>query len=74
MARHRIATFLSEEQLKFLDALSATAKFSGGSKLPKTKIIAAFIDAIQEAGIDADGVKSQEELKRRILEAIEGIK
>jgi len=70
MARHRIATFLTEEQLKFLEALSIKAKFSGGCKLPKTKIISAFIDAVQAAGIDVEGVKSQKELKERILKAI----
>ena len=72
MTRHRIATFLTEEQVKFLDTLSAKAKFSGGTKLPKTKIISAFLDVVREAGVNVEGVKSQKELKERILKAMRG--
>jgi len=67
---HRIAAFLTEEQVKFLDSLSARAKFSGGAKLPKTKIISALIEAIRESKIDVQGVRSQEELKERILKVV----
>lgn len=58
---------LNKKQLCFLDEISKNCKFSGGKKLCRTSIIRAFLKAAQKLDIDASGIKSEEELKERML-------
>jgi hypothetical protein len=55
---------------KWFQKLSTTMKSTGGYKMPRSYIIRAFLDAVMTLNIDVSGVKTQEELKKRILEAI----
>lgn len=60
---------LNREQVCFLNEISKRAKFSGGRKLSRTAILRAIIKAARNLGINATGVKTEKELKGRVLEA-----
>ncbi|MEW6189901.1 MAG: hypothetical protein AB1466_07355 [Actinomycetota bacterium] len=66
----RVSTFLTRPQVEFLDDLSRQMKFSGGYKLPRTKIIRATLSVFMELGIDVSGVKSEKELEERIRNGV----
>ena len=61
----KLSVFLNHEEDAYLENLASTAKFSGGKKLSKTKIIEAMVRAFRQSGIDVRGVKDDEELFRR---------
>ena len=61
----KLSVFLNHEEDAYLENLASTAKFSGGKKLSKTKIIEAMVRAFRESGIDVRGVRDDEELFRR---------
>ena len=61
----KLSVFLNHEEDAYLENLASTAKFSGGKKLSKTKIIEAMVKAFRQSGIDVRGVKDDTELFRR---------
>ena len=67
---HRVIALFNREQLDFLDKLSKDALFTTGRKLPRTKILLAMIDVLQTLNIDAKDIKTAQEFKERILEAL----
>jgi len=62
-----ICAGLDKEQVCFLDAISKNCRFSGGRKLCRTSIIRAVLKAVKGLDIDISKVKSEEELRNRIL-------
>ena len=62
----KLSVFLNREEDAYLENLASTAKFSGGKKLSKTKLIEAMVRAFSQSGIDVKGVKDDEELFRRV--------
>ena len=58
---------LNKKQICFLDEISKNCKFSGGRKLCRTSIIRAFLRVAQKLDIDTSGIKSEAELKKRML-------
>lgn len=62
----RVITFLSREELDFIDKVSKDSLFTTGTKLPRAKVIEAMVEAIREAGVNGDGVHSKEELIKKI--------
>lgn len=66
----RVITFLTREELDFIDKISKDSLFSTGIKLPRTKIIEAMVEVCMKAGINGEEVRSKEELMNRIFEAI----
>ncbi|NQU73238.1 MAG: hypothetical protein HQ547_00815 [Candidatus Omnitrophica bacterium] len=66
----RVITFLTREEMDFIDKLSKDSLFSTGTKLPRTKIIEAMVDVCMRTGVDAKKVGSKEELMDKIFEAI----
>ena len=58
---------LNRKQVCFLDGISKTCKFTGGRKLTRTSIIRAFLIAGKKLDIDVNGVRTEEELKERML-------
>jgi hypothetical protein len=46
--------------------LAATAKFSGGKKISKTKLIEAMVRTFRKTNLDVRGVKDYQELLNRI--------
>jgi hypothetical protein len=67
----RVVTFLNRDEVDFLDKLGKDALFSTGIKLSRTKLIAWLIDFVEQLKINGEGIKSEEDLKNRILKIIE---
>jgi len=62
----KLSVFLSREENTYLENLASTAKFSGGKKLSKTKLIESMVRAFSKSNLDVRGVKTDEELLRRV--------
>jgi hypothetical protein len=62
----KLSVFVNREEDAFLEALAATAKFSGGKKLSKTKLIEAMVRAFRNTNLDVRGVNNYQELLNRI--------
>ncbi len=62
----KLSVFLNREEDAYLEALASTAKFSGGKKLSKTKLIEAMVKAFRKTELDVRGVKDDQELLNRV--------
>ena len=62
----KLSVFLNREEDAYLENLASTAKFSGGKKLSKTKLIEAMVRALSTTNLDVRGVKTDEELFKRV--------
>ena len=62
----KLSVFLNREEDAYLESLASTAKFSGGRKLSKTKLIEAMVRAFRRTSLDVRGVKDDQELLNRI--------
>ena len=65
--RIKLSVFLSREEDAYLEILASTAKFSGGKKLSKTRLVEAMVRAFKNTGLDVRGVKTGEELLERVI-------
>ena len=63
----KLSVFLNHEEDAYLERLASTAKFSGGKKLSKTKLIEAMVRAFSTTKLDVRGVKTDEELLNRVI-------
>jgi hypothetical protein len=63
----KLSVFLNREEDAYLEDLSSTAKFSGGKKLSKTKLIEAMVRAFRQTGLDVRGIRDDEELFKRVI-------
>jgi len=62
----KLSVFLNREEDAYLESLASTAKFSGGKKLSKTRLIEAMVRAFRKTGLDVRGVKDDQELLNRV--------
>jgi len=62
----KLSVFLNREEDAYLENLASTAKFSGGKKLSKTKLIETMVRAFRTTRLDVRGVKTDEELFKRV--------
>ena len=62
----KLSVFLNGEEDAYLEGLASTAKFSGGKKLSKTKLIEAMVRAFRKTNLDVRGVKDDQELFKRV--------
>jgi hypothetical protein len=62
----KLSVFLSRDEDSYLEGLSSSAKFSGGKKLSKTRLIEAMVQAFRSTRLDVRGVKTEEELRQRV--------
>jgi hypothetical protein len=67
---HRVITFLTRDELDFLDKIGKDALFSAGTKLSRSKIISAIVNVIRRLGIDGRGLSSKKELESKIMKEI----
>jgi hypothetical protein len=67
MNLQRVVTFLDREEVDFLDKVGKDALFSTGLKLSRAKIIAWLIDFIRTFAIDGENIKSEKDLKTKIV-------
>jgi hypothetical protein len=63
----KLSVFLNHEEDAYLENLSSTAKFSGGKKLSKTKLIEAMVRAFRKTALDVRGVNDDSELLKRVI-------
>ena len=72
MTRLRTVTFLTREQIDFLDQLGKDALFYKGSKLSRAHILAEMVDLLMQLGIDIKKIdlKHGNHLAREILKGI----
>jgi hypothetical protein len=66
----KLSVFLNREEDAYLEGLASTAKFSGGKKLSKTKLIEAMVRAFRQTALDVRGVKDEQELINRVTAQI----
>ncbi len=62
----KLSVFLNREEDAYLENLASTAKFSGGKKLSKTKLIEAMVRAFRQTNLDVRGVRDDRELLKRV--------
>jgi hypothetical protein len=62
----KLSVFLNRDEDAYLESLASTAKFSGGKKLSKTKLIEAMVRAFRKTALDVRGVKDDRELLNRV--------
>ena len=62
----KLSVFLNREEDAYLEGLASMAKFSGGKKVSKTKLIEAMVRAFRGSRLDVRGVKTDEELFDRV--------
>ena len=67
VAMIKLSVFLRREEDTYLENLASTAKFSGGRKLSKTRLIEAMVRAFRSSKLDVRGVKTDEELFKRVI-------
>jgi len=63
----KLSVFLNRNEDAYLESLSSNAKFSGGRKLSKTRIIEAMVKAFSATDLDVRGVSTYEELYNRVI-------
>ena len=63
----KLSVFLNRQEDAYLESLASTAKFSGGKKLSKTKLVEAMVKAFRNTGLDVRGVKDDQELLNRVI-------
>ncbi|MFC2052123.1 hypothetical protein ACFLT4_05280 [Chloroflexota bacterium] len=67
VAMIKLSVFLNREEDSYLENLASTAKFSGGKKISKTKLVEAMVRAFSNTKLDVRGVKTDEELLKRVI-------
>jgi len=63
----KLSVFLNRQEDTYLETLASTAKFSGGKKISKTRLIETMVRAFSTTGLDVRGVKTSEELFQRLI-------
>jgi hypothetical protein len=63
----KLSVFLHREEDAYLENLASIAKFSGGKKLSKTRLIEAMVRAFRNSKLDVRGVKTDDELLKRVI-------
>lgn len=63
----KLSVFLNREEDAYLEGISSSAKFTGGKKLSKTKIVQAMVRAFSTTGLDVSGVRDDDELYKRVI-------
>ena len=62
----KLSVFLNRQEDAYLEGLASTAKFSGGKKISKTRLIETMVRAFSTTELDVQGVKTSEELFKRL--------
>ncbi len=64
------AIFLEERQIDWLEDRCREARKNGGRAIRKAAIIRALLDVAIESGVDLTGLRREEDLGRRIRQAL----
>ena len=66
----RVIALLNREQVDYLDQLGKDAQFSSGTKLSRTQILAAMVNALRRLNLTGDGVSTAGQFEQRIVDAM----
>lgn len=66
----RVNLTLPDELDRVLQELGNDARATGGYKIPKTMIMRALVRLLMTLDVDPSGIKTEDELLERILEAV----
>ena len=66
----RVNLTLPDELDRVLQELGNDARATGGYKIPKTMIMRALVRLLMTLDVDPSGIKTEDELLGRILEAV----
>jgi hypothetical protein len=67
---HRVIASLNREQVDFLDRIGKDAQFSSGSKLSRTQLLAAMVNAMKRLNLTGEGIATAEAFEQRIVDAM----
>lgn len=67
---HRVVTFLTREELDFLDKLEKDVMFSTGKCISRSQILQDMAELLTKTKLNATGIKDNNELKLKMQEAI----
>ena len=67
----RVNLTLPDELDRVLQELGNDARATGGYKIPKTMIMRALVRLLMRLDVDPSGIKTEDELLERILQAIQ---
>ncbi|OGX39307.1 MAG: hypothetical protein A3C53_02140 [Omnitrophica WOR_2 bacterium RIFCSPHIGHO2_02_FULL_68_15] len=67
---HRVIALLNREQVDYLDQLGKDAQFSSGTKLSRTQILAAMVNALRRLNLTGEGVSTAGQFEQRIVDAM----
>ncbi len=70
LSRHRVVTFLTREELEFLDKLERDMIFSTGKHLSRAQILQDAAELLSRTGMNGTGITNNEELMKRMQEAV----
>ena len=73
MEKHRVVTFLTREEIDFLDKLGKDALFSSGLKLSRTRIIEDLVELLSKSQLSCMSIQTDEELEMIMLEAMKNL-
>ncbi len=63
----RVITFLSREELDYIDKISKDSLFTTGTKLSRAKVIEAVVETCRRIGVNGEGIHNEEELINKIF-------
>lgn len=67
---HRVVTFLTREELEFLDKLEKDMMFSTGAYISRAKIIEDIVKLLSKTQMNAAGIKDSQQLEQKMMESI----
>ena len=67
---HRVIALLNREQVDYLDHLGKDAQSSSGTKISRTQILAAMVNALRRLNLTGEGVSTAEQFEQRIVDAM----
>ena len=67
---HRVIALLNREQVDYLDQLGKDAQFSSGTKLSRTQILAAMVNALRRLNLTGEGISTAEQFEQRMVDAM----
>jgi len=70
LTTHRVVTFLTREELEFLDKLEKDMMFSTGTYISRAKIIEDIVELLSRTQMNAAGIKDSGQLEQKMIEAI----
>lgn len=66
----RVVTFLTREEVDYLDKIGKDALFSTGMKVSRAKLIAWLVEFLQKLRLSGDGIRSEKDFEKKVMEVL----